>query len=194
MVEETKTTTKKRKKVLAKRKPAKPKKTVKPVKKVKAKAPSVSKKPKPAKAKKPVKKEPAVKKQAKAKYIEAVGRRKTAMARVRLYTQGAKEILINEKPLQDYFQIFLHQQIVTAPLEKMKCLDKFRVSVKVRGGGVSSQAGAVRHGIARCLLAFNPDFRKRLKKAGYLTRDARMRERKKFGLKRARKAAQWSKR
>jgi len=76
----------------------------------------------------------------------------------------------------------------------MQCLDKFRVSVIVRGGGLQGQAEAIRHGIARALVLFSPDFRKRLKKAGYLKRDPRMRERKKFGLKRARRAPQWQKR
>ena len=133
-------------------------------------------------------------KQKPARYFEAVGRRKTAIARVRLFTKGEKEILVNEKPYKEYFPELELQQIVTASLEKMKVLDKFRVIVKVKGGGFHSQAEAIRHGIARALLLFNPDFRKRLKKAGYLTRDARMRERKKFGLKRARRAPQWSKR
>ena len=76
----------------------------------------------------------------------------------------------------------------------MKCQDKFKISVIVRGGGISGQAEAIRHGIARALVLFNPDFRKRLKKAGFLRRDSRMRERKKFGLRRARRAKQWSKR
>lgn len=132
------------------------------------------------------------------KYFEAVGRRKTAVARIRLFMRkGAKEgsmFLVNEKPLESYFPTFELQQICLAPLKKMNCLDKFRISVKVKGGGLRSQAEAIRHGIARALILFNPDFRKRLKKAGYLTRDTRMRERKKFGLKRARRAPQWQKR
>jgi small subunit ribosomal protein S9 len=102
--------------------------------------------------------------------------------------------LVNEKPYNIYFPTFELQQIALASLEKMKCLDKFRVLVKVKGGGFHSQAEAVRHGIARALVKFNPDFKKRLKRAGYLTRDSRMRERKKFGLKRARRAPQWQKR
>jgi small subunit ribosomal protein S9 len=76
----------------------------------------------------------------------------------------------------------------------MNCLDKFRVMVKVKGGGFHAQAEAVRHGVSRALTLFNPDFRKKMKKAGFLTRDSRMRERKKFGLKRARRAPQWQKR
>jgi small subunit ribosomal protein S9 len=175
-----------------------PKKTIK--KKIKKKTatrrrrPPLKPAPKPkvkkVKPKKEVKK-PAVKP---ARYFEAVGRRKTAVARVRLLTQGEKTFLVNKKPLEGYFPISELQQTVTAPLEKMKCLDKFRVSTIVKGGGLHAQAEAISHGIARALVLFNPDFRKRLKKAGHLTRDPRMRERKKFGLKRARRAPQWQKR
>ena len=86
------------------------------------------------------------------------------------------------------------QQLIKDPLDKMKCLDRFAVVAKVQGGGVRGQAEAVRHGVSRALVKFNADFRKRLRKVGLLTRDPRMRERKKFGLKRARKAPQWSKR
>lgn len=129
-----------------------------------------------------------------ARYFEAIGRRKTAIARVRLFTRGEKAFLVNEKPYQSYFPTLELQQIAQAPLEKMKCLDKFKILAKVKGGGFHAQAEALRHGLARALVLFNPDFRKRLKKAGYLTRDPRMRERKKFGLKRARRAPQWQKR
>jgi small subunit ribosomal protein S9 len=162
-----------------------PKKT--PTKKSKPKPKKIAKKPRPA---------PKL-----AKYFEAVGRRKTSIARVRLqptrhpsYTQGEKTFLVNKKPLEVYFPTSELQQVVTAPLEKMKYLDKFKISAIVKGGGLSSQAQALSHGIARALVLFNPDFRKRLKKAGFLTRDPRMRERKKFGLKRARRAPQWQKR
>lgn len=127
-------------------------------------------------------------------FLEAVGRRKTAVARVRLFTRGEKIFLINEKPCDIYFPTLELQQITKAPLEKMNCLDRFRILAKVKGGGYHSQAEAVRHGIARGLVFFNPDFKKKLKKAGFLTRDPRMRERKKFGLKRARRAPQWAKR
>lgn len=160
-------TTKKRGK--PKKELKKPKKKVKPV-------------PKPAPKPKP------------ARYFEAVGRRKTAVARVRIFTKGEREFLVNDKPYQVYFPTLALQQAALAPLEKMKCLDKFRISAKVKGGGSNAQAEAVRHGIARVLVLFNPDFRKRLKKVGFLTRDPRMRERKKFGLKRARRAPQWKKR
>jgi len=130
----------------------------------------------------------------KPKYFEAVGRRKTSTARVRLFTHGVKEIKVNEKLYKDYFPIFLLQKKVEAPLEELSCLEKFGISIKVKGGGLSSQAEACRHGIARALILLNPYFKKRLKKYGFLTRDPRMRERKKFGLKRARRAPQWSKR
>ena len=136
--------------------------------------------------KKEVKKEPS--------FFEAIGRRKTSTARVRLFTQGDKTILINDKDYKDYFPTLELQQIIDSAFDKMKALDKFKLTVRVKGGGIHSQAEAVRHGIARALVAVNPDFRKRLRRIGYLTRDPRMRERKKFGLKRARRGPQWSKR
>lgn len=129
-----------------------------------------------------------------ARYFETVGRRKTAVARVRLFTQGEKVFLINDKPYQEYFSTLELQQVASASLETMKCIDRFRVLVKVKGGGSHSQAEAVRHGIARALVKFTPGFRRRLRRVGYITRDPRMRERKKFGLKRARRAPQWQKR
>ncbi|KPJ56085.1 30S ribosomal protein S9 [Parcubacteria bacterium DG_74_2] len=128
------------------------------------------------------------------RYIEATGRRKTAVARVRLWTKGKKELLVNNKPYENYFSTFELQQVAKSALSKMKSLDRFRISVRVKGGGLHSQAEAVRHGVSRVLVIFNPDYKKRLRKAGYLTRDPRMRERKKFGLKRARRAPQWQKR
>ena len=128
------------------------------------------------------------------RYFEAIGRRKTAVARVRLFTRGEKQFLINGKPYQEYFTTPQDQQTAVASMVKMKCLDKFKVTVLVRGGGRNAQAEAIRHGTARVLVDFNNNFKKRLRKVGYLTRDSRMRERKKFGLKRARKAPQWAKR
>lgn len=128
------------------------------------------------------------------RYFEAIGRRKTAVARIRLFTKGDKEFLVNDKSYKQYFPLEDDQETAVSSMKKMKCLDKFRVTVKVKGGGRHAQAEAVRHGTARVLVDFNQNFRKRLRKAGYLTRDERMRERKKFGLKRARKAPQWSKR
>jgi small subunit ribosomal protein S9 len=144
--------------------------------------------------KKEIKKVKEEKPKEKEKYLEAVGRRKTAIARVRLYTRGEREFLVNQKPIEKYFPNSDLQKISRDALEKMKCADKFRVSTLVKGGGISSQAEAIRHSIARALVLFNPDFRKRLRRAGFLTRDQRARERKKFGLKRARKAPQWAKR
>lgn len=128
------------------------------------------------------------------RYWEAVGRRKTAIARVRLFTRGDKGIWVNDKPADRHFQYPGLQGVVEEPLKKMKSQDRFRVSAKVKGGGIHAQAEAIRHGISRALVKFNPDFRKRLKRAGFLTRDPRMKERKKFGLKGARRAPQWAKR
>jgi len=146
-------------------------------------------------AKKPpkieIEKKPKPKKE---KYFEALGRRKTSIARVRLFTQGEKAFLVNEKPYDVYFPTLELQQIVLSAFQRMKYLDRFRILVMVKGGGYHSQAEAIRQAASRALILFNPDFRKRLKKVGFLTRDPRMRERKKFGLKRARRAPQWSKR
>lgn len=128
------------------------------------------------------------------RYFEAIGRRKTSVARVRLYTKGDKEFIVNDKPYMKYFQTIEDQESAVSSMKKMKCLDKFRITVVVKGGGHRAQAEATRHGTARVLVDFNANFRKRLRKAGFLTRDPRMRERKKFGLKRARKSPQWAKR
>ncbi len=128
------------------------------------------------------------------KFFEAIGKRKTAKARVRLFTRGEKKFLVNDKLYDEYFSIFELQQIAIASLEKMKLLNRFRIIAKVHGGGVRAQSEAIRHALAKILIQVNPIFRKRLKKSGYLTRDSRMRERKKFGLKRARRAPQWRKR
>jgi small subunit ribosomal protein S9 len=156
-----------------------------------------AKKEKPKKTEKPKKVlvEPEIEPSFKStRYWEATGRRKTAVARVRLLTKGGGEILVNEKPYQKYFPTLELWQIATASLQKMKSLERFQVSAKIKGGGIHAQAEALSHGISRALVKFNPDFRKRLKKSGFLTRDSRMRERKKFGLKRARRAPQWAKR
>ena len=130
----------------------------------------------------------------KEKYFEAVGRRKTAVARARLFINSKEEFLVNGKSCKEYFPTPELQETALLPLAKMKAEGKFSVSIRVKGGGISAQAEAVRHGISRALVKFNPDFRKRLRKSGFLTRDSRVRERKKFGLKRARKSPQWSKR
>lgn len=172
------------------------KKKPKPKQKSKSKEQAVSEKKtvKAAPKKKKVEAVPPPMKLKAPRYYEAVGRRKTAIARVRLWTRGEKEFLVNEKPLLQYFPTPELQETARASLQKMNVEDKFRVVAKVRGGGSSAQAEAIRHGVARALVLFNPDFKKRLRKAGYLTRDPRMRERKKFGLKRARRAPQWAKR
>jgi small subunit ribosomal protein S9 len=167
-----------------------PKKTTK--KKTKTVREKSEKEKKPEKVKKPKTEEKET--SDKERYFEAVGRRKTAVARVRLFTRGDKAFLVNGKPYNVYFPTLELQRIALSALEKMNCIDKFRVHAVVRGGGFHAQAEATRHGQARALVLFNPEFKKRLKKAGFLTRDPRMRERKKFGLKRARRAPQWAKR
>ena len=133
------------------------------------------------------------------RYFEAVGRRKTATCRVRLFTARPLEtqkgrILVNSKPYAEYFPTMEFQQIVEASLNKLKSLNRFELTVHVQGGGKKAQAEAIRHGIARTLVKFNADFQKKLKRAGYLRRDPRMKERKKYGLRKARRAPQWSKR
>lgn len=145
------------------------------------------------------KKEPPIPISKPRKYYEAVGRRKTAVARVRLFTikpfEGDEgKIIVNEKPYKQYFSLFELQQTAEASLRKLKSLNRFEIVAKAAGGGVRAQAEALRHGIGRALVKFNADFRKKLKRAGYLRRDPRMKERKKYGLKAARRAPQWAKR
>ena len=123
----------------------------------------------------------------------AVGRRKTAIARVRLVA-GDGKIVVNKRELDNYFGMETLKMIVRAPLTLTDTLSKFDVFVNVYGGGYTGQAGAIRHGIARALLVAEPALRPALKKAGYLTRDPRMKERKKYGLHAARRAPQFSKR
>ncbi|MBU0667601.1 30S ribosomal protein S9 [Patescibacteria group bacterium] len=133
-------------------------------------------------------------KAASSEYFYASGKRKTSIARVRLYPNGKGDIVVNEKPSQKYFTLLTSKGIIYSPLKLTGTNKKFDISIKVCGGGISSQAEAVRHGIARALLQYDPQLRATLKKAGYLTRDARIKERKKPGLKRARRAPQFSKR
>ncbi|MBE5820834.1 MAG: 30S ribosomal protein S9 [Clostridiales bacterium] len=121
------------------------------------------------------------------------GRRKNSIARVRL-VNGNGNITVNSKPLDEYFGVETLKVIVKQPLTATNTLDKYDVIVKVTGGGISGQAGAVRHGISRALLEVNSEFRPVLKSNGFLTRDSRTKERKKYGLKKARKAPQFSKR
>ncbi len=128
------------------------------------------------------------------RYYQGTGRRKTAVARVRLFP-GSGEFIVNNKKPEKYFgPRELLQREIWMPLQLTGNTANFNVVVKVRGGGVHSQAGAVRHGVARALLDLDPDLRPTLKKAGLLTRDPRAKERKKAGLKRARKAPQYTKR
>lgn len=136
------------------------------------------------------------------KYYEAVGRRKEAVARVRLYTKkltdktGEDEALIfvNNKKHVDYFKTSLLHGVVESPFRKLKSVNRFKSTVKVMGGGITGQAEAIRHGLSRALVLFDSNFAKKLRKAGFLTRDSREKERRKYGLKKARKAPQWSKR
>jgi small subunit ribosomal protein S9 len=125
-------------------------------------------------------------------YIETVGRRKTATARVRITIAAKQSIVINGTPLDSYFKTKELQNTIEDALGKAKEL--FTVEARVIGGGITGQAEAVRHGIARALVAHNEELRKKLKRAGYLKRDPRVKERRKFGLKKARKSPQWSKR
>ena len=128
------------------------------------------------------------------KYFEAVGRRKTATARVRLFIESKNSYKINEKNLEDYFPVKELANTVTDAIAKGKPAEKFFVSAKVVGGGISAQAEAIRHGIARALLVYDIELRGGIKKLGFLKRDPRAKERRKFGFKKARKSPQWSKR
>ncbi|OGZ03807.1 MAG: 30S ribosomal protein S9 [Candidatus Lloydbacteria bacterium RIFCSPHIGHO2_01_FULL_41_20] len=128
------------------------------------------------------------------RYIEAVGRRKSAIARVRITPGEKTEIVVNEKPLGLYFKTRELVSTSKDPLEKTALEQKFYVSAIIKGGGVSAQADALRHGISRALINYDKELRTRLKKLGFLKRDPRKKERKKYGLKKARKAPTWSKR
>lgn len=136
------------------------------------------------------------------RYLEAVGRRKESVARVRLFTKKSSDvfpedkglILINQKSYQDYFKDPFLQNTVESPFRKLKSLDRFKGSIMVKGGGLTGQAQASRLGISRALILFDANYHKKLKKFGYLTQDSRIKERRKYGLKKARKAPQWAKR
>ncbi len=123
----------------------------------------------------------------------ATGRRKSSSARVYL-RRGSGEIIINKKKIEDYFGRETSRMLVRQPLELTENADKFDVVVTVKGGGISGQAGAIRHGITRALMEYDSELRPQLRKAGYVTRDAREVERKKIGLHKARRAPQYSKR
>ena len=125
--------------------------------------------------------------------VLATGRRKTSVAKVWI-KPGNGNIIVNKKPIDDYFGLETLKADVRRPLAQTETLGKFDVIASVKGGGFTGQAGAIRHGIARALLKIDGDFRPALKKEGFLTRDPRMKERKKYGLKKARRAPQFSKR
>mgnify|MGYP000967472634 CR=1 FL=1 len=126
-------------------------------------------------------------------YFYGTGRRKSSVARVRLYA-GTGKITINDRDIDDYFGLDTLKLITRQPLELTDTTGRFDIVCTVKGGGVTGQAGALRHGISRALLLYSADLRPQLKKAGFLTRDPRMKERKKYGLKAARRAPQFSKR
>lgn len=128
------------------------------------------------------------------KYSEAVGRRKTAVARVRVFPASKNQLIINNKPAADYFKSGEQEGTALEVFKKMNLPGHFRASARVGGGGLSAQAAAVRLGLARAILKLHQELRPALKKESFLTRDARIKERRKFGLKKARKAPQWSKR
>ena len=132
--------------------------------------------------------------QSKNPYMYGTGRRKSSVARVRVYPNGSGNITINGRDVEEYFGLETLKMVVRQPLNATETLGKVDIIATVEGGGVSGLAGALRHGISRALLLVNPDFRPILKKAGFLTRDPRMKERKKYGLKAARRAPQFSKR
>ena len=126
-------------------------------------------------------------------YFYGTGRRKSSVARVRVYA-GTGKIIINDREIDDYFGLETLKLIVRQPLALTDTAEKFDIICRVGGGGVTGQAGAIRHGIARALLQYDENLRPALKKAGFLTRDPRKKERKKYGLKGARRAPQFSKR
>ena len=131
--------------------------------------------------------------ESKQQYFYGTGRRKSSVARVRVYP-GSGKITINGRDIDDYFGLETLKLIVRQPLALTETTEQFDIVCTVAGGGVTGQAGAIRHGLSRALLVFNPELRPVLKKAGFLTRDPRMKERKKYGLKAARRAPQFSKR
>lgn len=133
-------------------------------------------------------------KAAKAEYVEAVGRRKTAIARVRASAAAKNVYTVNGKAVEEYFVTPQLRDIVLSPLAVEGIVGKYSVSAKVNGGGIHAQAEAIRHGLSRILVKEDAEQKKELKKLGFLKRDSRKKERKHFGLKKARKASQWSKR
>ena len=132
--------------------------------------------------------------ESKKKYFYGTGRRKSSVARVRVYENGTGAITINGRDIDDYFGLDTLKLVVRQPLTTTDMAVKVDIVITVCGGGVSGQAGAIRHGLSRALVVMNPEFRPALKAAGFMTRDPRMKERKKYGLKAARRAPQFSKR
>ena len=132
--------------------------------------------------------------ESKKKYNYGTGRRKSSVARVRVYENGTGSIIINGREMDEYFGLETLKLLVRQPLVATELVGKVDLVIKVTGGGVTGQAGAIRHGVSRALLNVNPEYRAALKAAGFLTRDPRMKERKKYGLKAARRAPQFSKR
>jgi small subunit ribosomal protein S9 len=147
--------------------------------------------------KKTVKKESSKKKEGvvfSGEYIGSIGRRKTAVAQVRLYKNGSGDVVVNNVPAIDFFKKEENLNILLQPLKTVSKLKDFNFSIVVKGGGIFGQLEAARHGISRALIEFDPELKDMLKTSGFLTRDPRKKERKKPGLKKARKAPQWSKR
>lgn len=169
-------------------------KTTPPIATLKSKPAAVpaASKPKPLPAK-PVAPKPAATKPA-GEYIGASGKRKTAIARVRLMPKGTGKIMVNERLFEEYFPVHFHQLVVRSPLKLAGKENDFDFHIQAQGGGINAQADACRHGISKALLLVDPALRGTLKRAGFLTRDARVKERKKYGLHRARRAPQFSKR
>ena len=128
------------------------------------------------------------------RYIETIGRRKTAAARVRITPAAKQSILVNNKDIEVYFKTSEQRRVALESINKGKLPVRFSITARISGGGLSAQAEALRHGVARALVLHDAELRKKLKKAGFLKRDPRSKERRKFGLKKARKAPQWSKR
>lgn len=172
------------------------KKTTKPVKEAKKTASKIVAKKVVTKTKEEStdKKDTKLKSDFASKYIRAIGRRKTAVAQVRMYEKGSGEMIINNLKALDYCKKEDNVNVVLQPLKVVSKLKDFDFSVVVKGGGILGQLDAIRHGIARALVKFDPELKTILKASGYITRDPRKKERKKPGLKKARKAPQWSKR
>ena len=127
-------------------------------------------------------------------YFYGTGRRKRAIAKVRLYPDDGTAIIVNDQPMENYFNWLPWQSTVREPFATSGMVGRFRVQVQVSGGGVNAQAEAIRHGISRALVVFDPGLKANLRRAGFITRDARVKESKKYGLKRARRAPQYTKR